>query len=107
MEYNVHAADALRNTEESPDEQSNPYISGLIKSLNLDKEDLSKFKKRTATATARAIIRSQFPNPTEDFCFANVDSLIIDNIIREFHLMYLNFSMTFLLHRFSEIFESD
>jgi hypothetical protein len=59
-------------------------------SLDLDKKYLSKFKKWTATATARSFTRFKFPNPPPNFGLGNVDSLTIDNITREFHFMYFN-----------------
>jgi hypothetical protein len=107
FEYIIEAADVLRNVDKNIDEIQNKYILQLLKSWDLEKKDLSKFKNRTATATSKCITRSKFPNPGTKFGLGDIDSLTIRNIICEFHFMYFNHQMISLLHGFNKISQSN
>jgi hypothetical protein len=63
IEYIINTANILNNIDGNQDR----CILYLIKTLGMDKEDLWKLIKRTATATARALLRYKYPNPAINF----------------------------------------
>ena len=61
----------------------------LAETLGIDEIGLSKLNKKTATATARAVIRYKYQNPPLYFSLADVDKSFIDAIISKFTFSYL------------------
>lgn len=62
-------------------------IGHLANVLELNIHDILTCRKRTATATARRLIRLKYPEPNEGFRLADVDDGIIDAIIRKFYFL--------------------
>ena len=61
----------------------------IIKVLRIDENDLSKYNKKTSTATARHLIKLKYPNPEPNFRLANANKSIVDAIIGKFYLIYI------------------
>lgn len=54
----------------------------------MDVNKLQECNKKTATATARSIIKSMYPNYDSNFRYTNVDKPIIDCIIGKVNVFY-------------------
>ena len=67
---------------------NNDEMSNLIQILNIDLNNLLKLKRRTATATARSILKYTFPSPTANFKLTDMDKTLADAIVRKSKLFY-------------------
>ncbi|CAF4882873.1 unnamed protein product [Rotaria sp. Silwood1] len=71
----------------SHDDQENMNVSkgtsmtDILLMLKMDANKLTKCNKKTATATARSVIKSMYPNCDSNFRYSDVDKSIIDCII--------------------------
>ncbi|CAF1320685.1 unnamed protein product [Rotaria magnacalcarata] len=81
INYFMNTANILRGVEKNNNDNTNESMEKIIQSLGLDKNLSSKYNKKTATSTARNLMKFLFPNPEPDFTIKNVDQSIIDKII--------------------------
>jgi len=81
VKFFIEMANMLQHDKENDNIIHDKVIIGITKALKIDQNQLKKCKKRTATATARSLIRCLYPNPDSQFGYAQVDKTIIDTIL--------------------------
>ena len=80
----------------SHDDQENTNIDAcasmadIIIVLNMDTNKLTKCNKKTATATARSVIKSMYPNLNSNLRYSDVDKFIVNSIIGKLSVFFSN-----------------
>jgi hypothetical protein len=60
-----------------------------METLGMTNDELTRCKKKTATATVRCIIRHLYPNPKPEFGYAQLDPSIIQKVIGKHNFVNL------------------
>lgn len=81
VRYFLDVSNILRNEMEQSDFDKGELLSEVMESLNMTEKELLSCHGKSATSTARKIIRFMFPNPEDDFKFSDVADSIVDGII--------------------------
>ena len=72
-------------------------LGDVLETLNMSFNDVSKHKKKTPTATTRALIKSKYPIPDPDKGFSQADKTIVNAIISTFNFLYCVFIEQFFV----------
>lgn len=74
----------LPTAEEDTEIVKKQNVREALTVLGIDKGDPAEFKRKTPTATARALIRHKCPSPDPNVGLSQVDNSIIEAIISNF-----------------------
>lgn len=80
----------LRPIENIVNKDQDKIMLDFFQALGIKTEQLLQCKKDTSTATARSLIRLIYPKPEINFRLTQVENSIIDNIISECNIFFLN-----------------
>ncbi|CAF3046069.1 unnamed protein product [Rotaria sp. Silwood2] len=77
----VEISNVSRDDQENMNVDKGTSMTDILLILKMDANKLTKCNKKTATATARSVIKSMYPNCDSNFRYSDVDKSIIDCII--------------------------
>ncbi len=90
IRYLIEITDILRGVHKDDDEEEDEetIFEEIKKTLDMDEQQLSKCHRKTATATARRIMKHIFPSPTAEDKKILKDELFIKAVISELILKF-------------------
>lgn len=88
IEYFVHVGNLLQSVENDINSDENTDFHQLNEALGIGKCDLSRFNKKTATATARNLIKIKYSNPPLHFRLCDADQNVVNMIISMLNFLH-------------------
>ena len=88
IRYFVETAHILNGDKENAMVSNNTSISGIVRVLNINENELKKCNKKTSTATARSIMKLMYPNLDSNFRYTNIDKSIIHAITSKLNFLF-------------------
>ena len=89
MDHNfVEISNSSYDSQENTNINTCKSMADIIMVLNMDSNKLTKCNKKTATATARSVIKSMYPSCNSDLRYSDVDRSIVDSIIGKLSIFF-------------------
>ncbi|CAF1510675.1 unnamed protein product, partial [Rotaria sordida] len=81
IQYLIEITNILTGNVNDTQEDLGDVLLEIMEVLNMSEEQLARCHGRTATATARHIMKFKYPNPSPNFKFSKIDDNILQTII--------------------------
>ena len=85
----VEISNVAHDDQENTNVGKEASMVDILLILKMDANKLKTCNKKTATATARFVIKSMYPNCDSNFRYSDVDKSIIDCIIGKLSVLFL------------------
>ncbi|CAF4418789.1 unnamed protein product [Rotaria socialis] len=82
IKYLIEITNILSGSNGNPDEDTGEILEGIIRDLKMNEKELQFCHGRSATITARRIMKFKYPNPANDLKIKKIDESILTSIIR-------------------------
>ncbi|CAF2076923.1 unnamed protein product [Rotaria magnacalcarata] len=81
IKYLIEITNILSGNNGNPDEDTGEILEGIIRDLKMNEKELHFCHGRSATITARRIMKFKYPNPSNDLKIKKIDESILTAII--------------------------